>query len=38
MTTYSTWKQTQVDFFGETNVTYGSKPTSDKVQAIYNKP
>ena len=32
------YKQTQVDFFGETYTTDGRKPSSDKVQAITNMP
>ena len=32
------YKQTQVDFFGETYTTDGCKPSSDKVQAITNMP
>ena len=32
------YKQTQVDFFGETYTTDGHKPSSDKVQAITNMP
>ena len=32
------YKQTQVDFFGETYTTDGHKPSSDKVKAITNMP
>ena len=32
------YKQTQVDFFGETYTTDGHKPSSDKVQAISCMP
>ena len=32
------YKQTQVDFFGETYTTDGRKPSSDKVKAITNMP
>ena len=32
------YKQTQVDFFGETYTTDGCKPSSDKVKAITNMP
>ena len=32
------YKQTQVDFFGETYTTDGHKPSSDKVTAITNMP
>ena len=32
------YKQTQVDFFGETYTTDGCKPSSDKVRAITNMP
>ena len=32
------YKQTQVDFFGETYTTDGRKSSSDKVQAITNMP
>ena len=32
------YKQTQVDFFGETYTTDGHKPSSDKVRAITNMP
>ena len=32
------YKQTQMDFFGETYTTDGRKPSSDKVKAITNMP
>ena len=32
------YKQTQVDFFGETYTTDGRKPSSDKVKAIASMP
>ena len=34
----SQYKQTQVDFFGETYTTDGRKPSSDKVEAIASMP